>query len=47
MVVVTSLEVVVDVTFMRLNMLTRSTKIAKEGDEEWLNNTSSKLNPRN
>jgi hypothetical protein len=47
MVVVITPEVVRGATFILLNMLIRSSKIAKEGDEQWVNNTSSRLNPRN
>jgi len=47
MVMIIALEVVEDATFIYLNMLTRSSKIAKEIDEQWVNNTSSRLNPIN
>ena len=36
-----------DAIFIRLNMLAKASKIAKEEDEQWVNNTSSRLNSRN
>jgi len=47
MVVVTTLEVVEDVKFIRIKVSTRSAKIAKEKAKQWPNDASSRLNLRN
>jgi hypothetical protein len=46
-VVVTATEVVKNVTFIHLKMPTQPAKIVKEGDEQWVNDTLSRLNLRN
>jgi hypothetical protein len=47
MMVVTALEVVRNAIFIHLKMPTQQTKIAQEEDELRVNDTSSRLNPRN
>jgi len=44
---VTASKVVGNATFINLKMPTQLAKIVKEGNEQWVNNTLSRLNLRN
>jgi hypothetical protein len=47
MVVITTLKVIENTTFICPKVATRLAKTAKEEAKQWLNDASSKLNPKN